>query len=252
MTGLELSGNIRFSTYLTWNYDANLKDFKWHVTKWTATSCSIGPVWDEEGGSLFWCLTYQSEGKRTWFLSVLIAEVNQEKRFFLARFRLHLVISFFFFLVHLFYFKTSYFSCLGQRRHERLWRSSMCWHSLSNCSLCTVQLKCMLMKLITAEVKQWHKLFWVASHFQPVCVALTLHLFGVERRCHVELFFGTVWFPDSLTHGSDSLASCAARMSLINRNPQHKRAALSLPGRYHSICSVTQHRNSVASLCVGK
>lgn len=121
----------------------------------------------------------------------------------------------------------------------------------SNCNLCTVKLKCMFMKLITAEANQWHKLFSLVSHFQAVCVSLPLHLFGVEDVTLGVFSFWTVWFPDSF-HGSDSLAPCTATMSLINRNPQRKRAtSFSLPGYYVSIRSVTQPINSRALLGVG-
>lgn len=119
--------------------------------------------------------------------------------------------------------------------------------SFSNCNLCTVKLKCMFMKLITVEANRWHKLFSLVSHFQPVCVSPSAFVWC--RRCHVGLFFfffsfWTVWFLDSF-HGSDSLAPCTGTMSLINRNPQRKRAAFSLPGYYVSICSVTQPINNL-------
>lgn len=53
--------------------------------------------------------------------------------------------------------------------------------------------------------------------------SLQLRSFGVDRVAlclFLEGVSALVWFPNSLTRGSDSLASCTATMSLINRNSE--------------------------------
>lgn len=122
----------------------------------------------------------------------------------------------------------------------------MCWDSLSVCNLCVLKLKCFLGKWMTVGVKQRHKLPSLVSYFQSVRLSLCICL--VLKMSHWA-FLGAVWFPDSLTRGSDSLASCAATMSLINRNPQRKRAVFRLPGHYGSLCSITLPRKQCGSDC---